>query len=195
MAEAGLDDISRVEQRKYEKAWRHDRYRRYSPGEDFFRRAWEDMKPQPHDTLCDWGIGGGQAAQMFADRGIKVEGIDLARNANKHFNGKVWIGSLWDPPFPKDKCFNLGYCTDVMEHIPPEKVLQTLRQMRNFTTDEIWFAIATFPDKEGEHIGEKLHLTVRGAPWWAKAFGQVFPRFVFYNDIKHVFVKAFTVRL
>lgn len=190
-----LDALSVDEQRKYEKAWSTERYRVYSPGEEFFKRAYGDLCAQRGDTLCDWGIGGGQAAAMFKKKGLKVEGIDLARNANMHFDGKVHIGSIWDPPFERERSFTLGYCVDVMEHIPPEKVRDTLRAIKRYTTDACWFSIATFADKEGEYIGETLHLTVRNANYWAAQFGLIFPRFKFNNHGKHIFVTAYKEKI
>lgn len=188
--------IAKDEQRKYEKIWNESTYRLRSPGERFFLRAYDDMKPQFRDTLCDWGIGTGRAATLFQKRGVQVDGLDIARNAVRgEFEGKVWIGPMWDPPFPKDKKFTFGYCTDVMEHIPPKMVINCLKAMKRHTADECWFSIANFPDREGDKVGETLHLTVRSADWWAASFARVFPRFQFFSESKHFIVRAFSEKL
>jgi len=185
--------IAEIERSKYERMWELDSYRERSPGERFFLRAWADMHPEVYrDSLCDWGIGTGRAATLFQKRGLRVEGVDIAHNAAREFDGKVWVGPMWAPPIPDDHKFTFGYCTDVMEHLPPEMVVESLKRIKKHTVVECWFSIANFHDREGDRIGEKLHLCVRPADWWAASFARVFPQFYFYSENKHYIVRAFS---
>lgn len=186
------DKYVKEEKSKYERIWQLDSYRERSPGERFFLRAFEDMNPTDTDSLCDWGIGTGRAATMFQKRGVHVEGVDIAHNAVSEFNGPVHIGTMWNPPLPADKHFTFGYCTDVMEHIPPDRALEALKAIKRHTLRECWFSIANFDDSEGNKIGEKLHLSVRPPEWWAAAFARTFPKFYFFSERKHYIVRAFS---
>lgn len=171
--------------------WSHEDYGNSSPGEKYFKRAWADLTPQYNDSFMDWGIGVGRAAQKFKDKGLRVEGLDIAKNANRAFKGHVHIGTIWNPPFPKTKKYLLGYCTDVMEHIPEPMVGKALSAIKRHTTDAVWFSVATFPDKSGAAIGETLHMTVRPARWWAAQFARVFPRFRFEDEGRKIIVVAY----
>lgn len=177
---------------KYERMWDLDSYRERSPGERFFTRAVNELIPEKgRDSLCDWGIGTGRAATLFANYGLKVEGVDIAHNAAREFHGTVHIGPIWNPPLPADKLYTFGYCTDVMEHLPPDMVLESLKAIKRHTVLECWFSIANFHDREGDRIGETLHLSVRPADWWAASFARVFPKFHFSSEAKHFIVRAF----
>lgn len=190
-----MDHLAESERVKYEKIWEVDRYRVDAPGEKCFLRAWADLLPAYRDTLCDWGIGTGRAAAMFQKRGLRVEGIDIAHNANREFNGVVHIGTVWNPPISEHHKYLFSYCTDVMEHIPEEMIIDTLKQIRNHTIDASWFAIAMYPDKMGALVGETLHMTVRPVTWWAATFAEVFPRFRLDSDGRRLHVVAYTENL
>jgi hypothetical protein len=62
-----------------------------------------------------------------------------------------------------------GYCTDVMEHIPPDKVEKVLDNILQAAT-HVFFGIALKEDKCGAMIGEQLHLTVQPFDWWLERF-------------------------
>lgn len=189
-----VDKLTRQETEKYTKIWELDRYRERSPGVRFVQRAKRELCVQHRDTICDWGIGTGRAANLWEQEGLKAFGVDIAPNACTEFKGKVWLGSIWEDPLPKEQLFNFAYCTDVMEHIPPNRVLDTLKVIKKHTMEMCWFSIANFPDSEGSHIGETLHLSVRPPEWWAGTFARVFPHFHFSAERKHFIVVAYVDR-
>ena len=115
-------------------------------------------------TLNDYGSGTGRPAQWFADQGADVLGIDLADNANET-GVAVQIANLWD--MPEVRSADFGFCTDVMEHIPPEHVDGVLAGIADKTRKAAYFRIALFHDGfSREFGGEPLHLTVESADWW-----------------------------
>jgi len=61
--------------------------------------------------------------------------------------------------------FDYGYCTDVLEHIPPEDVDKVLLNICT-AARRVYFAISTVPDVMGALVGEPLHLTVESPFWW-----------------------------
>ena len=102
---------------------------------------------------------------------FNVHGFDIAPNClGTFFAGReqdmLTVGSLWsstDVP----QGFDAVFCADVLEHIPPERVDDTLRNLRRAASKIAFLGIALFPDGFGPAvIGKPLHLTVRPAEWW-----------------------------
>lgn len=129
---AKLLDIS-DEQQKYLKVWNVPAYRVVSPGEgcvDMFLEAVRDMMPD-HDkqTLIDFGCGTGRAGYKLWQTGkFDVTLMDFAWNCLDD-NIKARCTSVKGMEFVEHDITkktalraNWGYCTDVMEHLPPEEV-------------------------------------------------------------------------
>ena len=62
-----------------------------------------------------------------------------------------------------------GFCTDVMEHIPPEDVDKVLDNIL-MAAPHVFFSISTEEDNCGKLIGHPLHLTIRPYEWWLEQF-------------------------
>lgn len=160
------------EQAKYEKIWSFSDYRKVSPGEILVENAISEMCMPEGASLVDFGCGTGRAAQYFKDLGFYVIGVDFASNCldpdvDIIFRQKC----IWEPMGLKS---DYGFCTDVMEHIPPEYVDQTLSQISNTVRHHCYFQIACRKDGYGRLIGEPLHLTVRTAKWWENTLSEHF---------------------
>lgn len=166
------DALARHEAEKYRAAWGHAEYRRVAPGERETERAWRLMGCRARDTLNDYGSGTGRPAAWFAGRGMDVLGIDHADNANETAV-PVEIACLWD--MPQVRASDYGFCTDVMEHIPPEKVADVLAGIASKTRIACYFRIATYGDASGPAFGlGQLHLTVLPADWWVAKIAKYF---------------------
>lgn len=156
------------ERLKYEQVWSFDEYRRYAPGESLVDKAIQDLGIQAGDSLLDFGCGTGRATRSFMEKGICAEGIDHASNClDKDVNITLHRHCLWY--LPPTLTADWGFCTDVMEHIPTDKVHDVLMAVRMATKNGAFFQINCLPDKMGSLIGEKLHLTVRNPDWWHDA--------------------------
>lgn len=158
------DEIA-AETAKYRKAWSYDRYRKVAPGEALVGAAATIMGCRAGETLIDWGCGTGRAAAAFQALGMKVTGFDIADNClDSAVDVPLVVGCLWDPPPGLSALY--GYCTDVLEHIPPKQVGPVLDGIAERTRKAAFFQVATFHDGFGKVLGEPLHLTVRPADWW-----------------------------
>lgn len=160
------------EQAKYEKIWEFDQYRKHSPGEALVEQAVNKMGMELGDSVIDFGCGTGRPAQYFHQLGFYVIGVDFAFNCRDpdtefRFEQKC----LWEP---MDLNADYGFCTDVMEHIPPGFVDQTLAEISKSVNKACYFQIATSRDGMGKLIGEKLHLTVENTEWWSNKLQQHF---------------------
>jgi len=160
-----MDNLAEHERDKYERMWDVAAYRNFAPGEALAKQAFIEMGMKSGDTLIDFGCGTGRPAAEFQRLGAAVMGIDHATNClDQGVNITFLQCCLWDLP-PNLECM-YGYCTDVMEHIPPEKVDDVLSEIRRVVRNKTFFQIATFPDGMGRRIGETLHLSVHSTTWW-----------------------------
>ena len=68
--------------------------------------------------------------------------------------------------------FDYGYCTDVLEHIPPKDVKKVLRNIAT-ASRKLYLNISTVPDVMGALVGEPLHLTVKDPWWWQERLEEI----------------------
>lgn len=168
------------ERTKYEAAWELPEYAKYSPG------AWAapvflDLF-QPPASVIDLGCGRGDGGRVLAEAGFDVVYLDVVDARAEDLRGKSFRQRpLWNlipvESFLADRTdrYDIGYCCDVMEHIPTEMVGLCLHRIR-ISTSRTFFTIGLTPDSFGAMVGEPLHLTVRPFTWWRdflREFGKV----------------------
>lgn len=168
-----MDDLAKIEREKYLQVWERPEYRKVSPGLLEWERAWRVCRMQPGQTLIDFGSGPCRATKAFQDAGLTVLAIDHASNA-RETDIPFMEACLWNLP-PSLSAADWGFCTDVMEHIPPSKVADVLRSISENVTRGCYFRIATRADVMGPKLlGQPLHLTVSPGEWWRRQVEQHF---------------------
>lgn len=155
-----------TEVEKYQRVWGMDAYRDFAPGEEcaelFLRVA------QPHgQQVIDFGCGTGRGALKIS-KCCPVLCVDFADNCRDE-SARHLPFLLADLTKPVPASAPFGYCTDVMEHIPPEGVAGVIRNVMA-SAKTAFFQISTVPDVMGELINQDLHLTVRPHGWWRDLF-------------------------
>jgi len=171
-----MDALSQEEFEKYRKMWAVHGYRQRSPGERSLGEFLLTADMPKHSTILDFGVGCGRPAFALQEKGYRVTGIDLTETClDSHILYKLNFvkASLWD--LPSDLTGDYGYCTDVMEHIPPEKVDAVLSEQVRTCKVGCFYQIATFQDTFGRKIKETLHLTVENADWWEAKLKEHWP--------------------
>jgi len=171
------------EAQKYGKLWEHAEYRAFSPGEYFAHRFLLQAHPARGATVIDFGCGTGRAGYKLATQAhLKVTLIDFVRNS-LDAEVRQLIDDLEQFPDPEMSLqfvkadlekplpvkAEYGYCADVMEHIPPDRVDAVLNNIL-LAAQHVFFSIALAEDHCGGLIGETLHLSVHPFEWWEQKF-------------------------
>lgn len=165
------------EQAIYEAMWQHPEYRHVAPGEDIAQLFVSIARPSPGATLVDLGCGtgrGGLALATFA--GLNVTMVDFAANSLDEDIRPILEAQphairfvQHDLTRPVPVKGEYGYCTDVLEHIPPADVDAVINNCL-MAAQHVFFQISTVDDVCGGLIGHPLHLTVQPYEWWLKKF-------------------------
>ena len=154
------------EQAKYKRLWgEHKQYRAIAPGEQLADHFLSLARPQPHQTCFDFGCGTGRGAARIVKR-CRVVGFDFADNClDESVRGAFeFVQHDLTQPIGREVA-DFGYCTDVLEHIPPADVRTVLKNIVT-AARRVYLNISTVEDKLGALIGEPLHLTVQPMDWW-----------------------------
>lgn len=179
--------IRDTERAVYQTAWGINLYHESSPG-DRFADLFAELAGS--GTVLDAGCGGGKGMVALAKRGFTVAGCDLVADAlEDEAKGFPFVTlPLWDDLKPvaylahttnpqfDPKGFDWVYCTDVLEHIPPEFTMLVIRNLLEVAKKGVFFSISTTTDVFGAVVGRNLHLSVYEFSWWRdhlKEFGRV----------------------
>jgi 2-polyprenyl-3-methyl-5-hydroxy-6-metoxy-1,4-benzoquinol methylase len=165
------------ERTKYEKIWALPEYGKYSPGEHLVPTFVHWLHPKPGERLIDFGCGIGRASNLFHLIGLNVRVIDIAANClDEEVDEdlkKIFIQAcLWDdlsgllPFIPAE----YGYCCDVLEHIPLERMGAVLNNIAKHSKIG-FFQVCFVDDTFGKKINDTLHLTVKPYSWWRDFLG------------------------
>lgn len=161
------------EQEKYELMWEIDEYRLSSPEVSCLPELYKFI-PGPPAAINIYGCGPGRAGAQMAGMGYTVHMLDIAGNCLDSVAKKATHSvdvplyfhraPLWDAagfmPFA-----DWGYCCDVLEHLPTDQVVASLRAIA-FLTPRAYMTISHVEDVFGDRIGERLHLTIKPLEWW-----------------------------
>lgn len=169
--------IGNPERFKYEAAWDHPGYREWSPGEQMVPFFLQTATPERGTKIIDWGAGCGRAAHKLWKAGLDVTMVDFVDNC---LDEDVRADLCDSFQFVKhdltqriDLKGDIGFCCDVLEHIPEEDIDQVLDNMFE-NCHATFFQIATVEDHFSKEIDgvDQLHVTVRPYEWWLKKFAE-----------------------
>lgn len=154
------------EREKYMRMWAIPGYRQMAPGEEAAATFLDVVKPD--SLVIDFGSGTGRGALAISKAGVPVWMVDFASNCRDTAALHIpFLEHDLTEPIPIRAKF--GYCTDVMEHIPTERVVTVIRNIMK-SAGTVFFQIATVPDSFGAVINQRLHLTVEPHEWWRDLF-------------------------
>ena len=160
------------EKEKYEHAWGVEEYRIACHSLSLFHTRAHLFPLSVCNSFLDIGCGTGRLFAYLNKSGKDAWGFDIATNClDEDIREKWWTkfkqGVIWDMSW--DREFDLGICTDVMEHIPKLHVYNSLDRIALYCK-QVVFKIA---HKPSVLISDKLHLTVQPIEWWVTTINQV----------------------
>jgi 2-polyprenyl-3-methyl-5-hydroxy-6-metoxy-1,4-benzoquinol methylase len=133
-----------------------------------------------HDNLA-YGVGGGKHAPAVIKlcEAIKTRSV-LDYGCGKGYLAKALDFPVWeyDPAIPEKSATprpaDLVICSDVLEHIEPEKLLYVLDDLRRCVKRVGFFIIHTGPAQKVLADGRNAHLIQRGEHFWRKQLSKFF---------------------
>lgn len=175
---APIVNVGISEHEKYRRLWtQHPEYRQVAPGEGIAELFLKVARPKSDSHIIDFGAGTGRGALNLALFGaLIVHMIDFVAEC---LDEDVRAATISQPtridftqhhlrkPIPIQAEY--GFCTDVMEHIPPAEVEITLFNILK-SAQHVFFQISCEDDVCGKLIGHPLHLSVHPFQWWKEKF-------------------------
>jgi len=175
-----------TETEKYNDVWQAlPTYGAYSPGELLFP-LFLQMVGDARGTVLDAGTGSGKGALALAAAGFDVTCCDVtsAGLVPEATALPFHVTSLWHDLWPIAKGvghpgrtqFDYVYCTDVLEHIPPQFTMLAIDQMLRVAKKGLFLGVSLRADDFGAWVGQPLHQTVQSFTWWRdslKELGEV----------------------
>jgi hypothetical protein len=94
----------------------------------------QSLIPRDVETLLDIGCGRCDIINSIADtrNDIRIVGVDMHPEALKYCKTQTVTASLPDIPFA-DKYFDIVLCLQVLEHIPEEEYVNSLREIERLS--------------------------------------------------------------
>jgi len=173
------------EAQKYGRLWAMPQYRAVAPGELFYERFLVQANPRRGAHVIDFGCGTGRGAKKLHDAGLKVTMLDFAGNcldeSVRESLSDTLVFKKHDLTQPIPIIAEYGYCTDMMEHVPPEQVNRVLENILR-SAKTCFLAISTTEDVCGKLIGEPLHLSLHDFAWWRERFEGLSCRVLWSED-------------
>lgn len=133
-----------------------------------------------HDNLA-YGVGGGKHAPVVIELVEKAKCRSvLDYGCGKGYLAKAVPFPVWeyDPAIPgkeeSPRPAELVVCTDVLEHIEPDKLLFVLDDLRRVVQKVGFFIIHTGPAGKTLSDGRNTHLIQKDKRWWEKQLGKFF---------------------
>lgn len=129
-----------------------------------------ELKPE---SFIEFGCAYGHIVKLVENEGVFSVGVDVSKFAvGMRVTNSLVRASVTHLPF-KDGSFDLGFASELMEHIPEEYVDQALDEIARVCR-RCWFGIAY---KEIDEIiwgtygkTDPSHVTVKPFNWWEQKF-------------------------
>ena len=163
--------ITREERAKYKEIWLNYDYR--SNTALMFAELLVNVKGI--NGIClDIGCGDGSTVRRLRNLfSIDCYGVDITLAGMPMYEAPIYRQApAWKLPY-RDNYFDYTFSTDVFEHIPPEMVTDTIREIDRITATKTTHQICT-RDAVQDYCGHKVHLTIQPIEWWGKQFDKYY---------------------
>lgn len=159
--------LEEQEEERYRIAWQTGNQTRSACAKPFARFIEMCETVKKSHKILELGSGDGIVISLLHDSGYNIQGVDITTAGLQKAGLFEFIqkAPLWHMPMFLDKTFDIVVSTDVLEHIPTEKVDEVLKEITRVTKPNGFHlhVIADFPDRE-------FHATVKPVEWWKEKF-------------------------
>jgi uncharacterized Rossmann fold enzyme len=145
-----------------------------------------ELNAQLHRDNLAYGVGGGKHAETVqklvgllakkSDRPVSV--LDYGCGKSQLQKALAFPIYEYDPGIPgkqeSPRSADLVICTDVLEHVEPDKLFYVLDDLCRCVRQLGFFTINTGPAAKTLPDGRNTHLIQKGAAWWRKKLEKFF---------------------
>jgi SAM-dependent methyltransferase len=123
-------------------------------------------------TVLDAGTGSGKGALAVAAAGFDVTLCDVTdAGLVDEAQGFPFVNACLWHPLPGR--YDWVYCTDVLEHVPPQFTMLAISQMLAVAREALVLSVSCVPDGFGVWAGRALHQTVQPFVWWRDSLREI----------------------
>lgn len=154
-------------------------YTKFSPGEKYaemFAKQTLEYGLPSRWTVLDAGCGSGKGALALQKLGFEVQLCDFTSDGLIPEAKAIDFTQvcLWDDVRNAvGRLTDFVYCTDVLEHIPPQFTMLVVQRLLSCAKLGLFLSISTTPDNFGVWVGKHLHQTVQPFMWWKENLAEI----------------------
>lgn len=139
--------------------WLHQRPKGYGGNGDKWADAVLNLAIENGcQSILDYGCGQGTLKIALEQKGWGDEGAGTITEYDPAIDGKDSI--------EKYAKFDLVVCTDVLEHIEPDRLAVVIDHLFRLSKKLLFLVIATRPSNKFFADGRNVHLTIQPENWW-----------------------------
>ena len=172
-----MSTVTTAERTLYEDLWSAvPKYADHAPGEHFLPLFLQTVG-EARGHVLDAGTGSGKGALALSRAGFRVTCCDVT-DAGLVPDAKslpFYQACLWTNlrPITASGAFDWVYCTDVLEHVPPQFTMLAIHHMLRVARRGLFLSVSLVPDHFGVWAGQPLHRTVESFIWWRNSLGEI----------------------
>lgn len=187
-----MDELYKKEKEKYQKIWKVPQYSCWSNESVEIWNVINWLKKNPIKKVLIIGCGEGFGIHWLIREGFDAYGLDIV-NVLKfpEYKDKFKEATIWKTGYI-DKEFDVCIAIDVLEHIPFERVENTIKEIKRIS-NFFYFGIACREDKCGKLIGETLHMTVQPPHWWLQLIQKHLIIENYHGGLSNLVIKGRTI--
>lgn len=148
---------------------------------ELISEEYAELNRRLHRDSLHYGVGGGKHAATVIQLRDRIKAVSiLDYGCGKGMLAKALPFPIWeyDPGVPGKEDVprpaELVICTDVLEHIEPDKILFVLSDLKRVTLKLGYFVVHTGPSSKTLADGRNAHLLQHDKEWWRKKLKKFF---------------------